>query len=309
VRVVFLGTPTFAIPSLRLLARSFDVVGVVTQPDRPAGRGRHRRPSAVRHAAAGLGLPVCLPEKVRTPDTFATIHAWYPDVIVVVAYGQILPPALLELAPLGCLNLHASLLPRWRGAAPVQAALLHGDAETGVTVMRMDAGLDTGPILAQQAIPIREEHTGGTLAAELSQVGAELLVQVLPRYAAGELTPRAQDDSLATFAPRLQRRDGDLDPAHAAADLARRIRAFDPWPGARLQWGAEVIRVLAARALDAPPARPGTIVQADGYPAMATGNGLLVLLRLQRPGGRPLDGQAFLAGHPRFVGSVLRRPD
>jgi len=308
-RIVFLGTPPFAVSSLRALAGHFDLAGVVTQPDRPAGRGRRPQPPPVKVCATDLGLPVLQPEKTRAPEVLAALRAWDPEVVVVAAFGQILPVSLLQLPGHGCLNVHASLLPRWRGASPVQYALLHGDTRTGVTIMKMDEGLDTGPILAQRSLPIRPDHTGGSLTAELADIGAQLLVESLPAYVSGRLPPIEQDSRLATSAPRLMSMDSALDPAQTAFELERRVRAFDPWPGSRLLWGKETLRVLEARVVTGPSSRPGAISVIDGRPTMATGDGLLVLERLQLPGGKPIGGKAFLAGHPSLAGAVLTRPE
>jgi methionyl-tRNA formyltransferase len=308
-RVVFLGTPDFAVPSLRALTERFVVVGVVTQPDRPAGRGRRPQPSAVKRAALDLGLQILQPEKIRSPEALAALVAWRPEILVVAAFGQILPASVLALPTMGCVNVHASLLPRWRGASPVQSALLHGDAETGVTIMKMDEGLDTGPILAQQSLTIRPDHSGGTLSSELAALGAQLLLETLPPYSSGDLTPVAQDDRQATLAPRLRRSDGALDPTLTATQLERRVRALSPWPGTRLRWGPKTLRVLAAHPVSGPPAPPGTVAAIAGLPVMATGEGLLSLDQIQLPGGKPVSGMAFLAGHRLLDGAVLERSE
>jgi len=304
-RIVFLGTPEFAVPSLRAMAEHFTVLGVVTQPDRPAGRGRLPRPPPVKQTALDLGLPILQPEKIRSPEAQAALAAWGPEVIVVAAFGQILPASLLRAAPHGCLNVHASLLPRWRGASPIQAALLHGDAETGVTIMKMDEGVDTGPILAQRSVAIRPHSNTETLSAELAQAGARLLLETLPQYAAGKLTPLPQDARQATLAPRLRPSDAALDPSVPASILVRRVRAFSPKPGAALRWGQETLRVLAARALPGVDGPPGTVVLVRGEPAMATGDGLLALDKVQLPGGKAVSGKAFLAGHRAFDKAIL----
>ena len=304
-RVVFLGTPEFAVPSLRALAERFTVLGVVTRPDRPAGRGRLSRPPPVKQTALDLGLPILQPEKIRSPEALAAVAAWAPDVIIVAAFGQILPASLLRAAPHGCLNVHASLLPRWRGASPIQAALLHGDVETGVTIMKMDEGVDTGPILAQRSVLIRADSNTETLTAELAELGARLLLETLPQFAAGKLSPLPQDDRQATLAPRLRGSDAALDPSVPASILVRRVLAFSPRPGARLLWGQETLRVLAARALPGVAGPPGTVVLVRGEPAMATGDGLLALDQVQVPGGKAVSGKAFLAGHRTFDKAIL----
>jgi methionyl-tRNA formyltransferase len=308
-RVVFLGTPDFAVPSLLALAERFDVVGVVTQPDRPAGRGLRPLPPAVKRAALDLGLPILQPERIRSAEALASLAGWHPEIILVAAFGQILPAAVLSLPAMGCLNVHASLLPRWRGPSPIQAALLHGDDETGVTIMKMDEGLDTGPILAQRPLAILPGHTSGTLASELGTLGAELLVETLPLYVGGELSPVPQDERLATLAPRLQGSDGALDPSLPALQLERRVRALNPWPGSRLRWGKETLRVHAAHALAGTAAPPGTVLALSGGPVMATGEGLLSLDEVQLPGGKSVSGRAFVAGHRTLLGAVLTRPE
>jgi methionyl-tRNA formyltransferase len=303
-RLVFLGTPEFAIPSLALLMKAFGVVGVVTQPDRPAGRGRRPLPPPVRKLAAELGIPVIQPEKVGSSQAMDTLKAWDPEAIVVAAFGQILPPSVLALPARGCLNVHASLLPRWRGASPIQAAILHGDSETGATIMLMDKGLDTGPILTQRSLSIRPDHTGGTMSAELADLGAALLVETLPRYFAGELLPRPQDDTLATLAPRLTRPDGRLDPNRSADQLQRQVRAYSPWPGTYLRGGEAEVAVLEAHAGDGQvDTAPGTLVEREGQPCLVTPSGWLVLDRLQLPGRRATDGPSFLRGQRRLLGT------
>lgn len=306
-RIVFLGTPGFAVPSLTAVARLHAVAGVVTQPDRPAGRGRRLSLSAVKQAAESLGLPILQPENASSPEAVAEIAGLQPDLIVVAAFGQLLRPRLLRLPRLGCINVHASLLPRWRGASPIQAALIHGDGVTGVTIMQMDAGLDTGPILSRRELAIRADHTGGSLTAELAEIGADLLVLTLAAYLAGDIVPTPQDDTLATTAPRLAPSDTYLDPAKPAVDLARRVRAFAPQPGARILWNAEALRVLEAHASAGREVPTGKVVVHGGLPAMATRDGLLVFDRLQMSGGRPVDGRSFLAGHPALSGAVLTR--
>ncbi len=304
-RVVFLGSPQFAVPSLRALLRAYPVVGVVTQPDRPAGRGLALRPPAVKQVAQEVGLPVIQPRRLDEAEAMQTLREWAPDLIVVAAFGQILRPEVLTLPAHGCLNVHASLLPRWRGAAPVQAAILHGDAETGVTLMKMDAGLDTGPILAQRSLPIREDDTGGSLAERLSHAGAELLLETLPDYLAGRLQPRPQDNSQATYAPRLHKADGALDFSQAATRLERQVRAYDPWPGCYFLWQDRRVNVLKARAESDPAPDPGKVVERGGEPAIATSDGFLVLITVQPAGRGPMSGSEFARGARGFVGARL----
>lgn len=307
-RVVFMGSPEFARPILQVLLAGARVVGVVTQPDRPAGRGRALRTPPVRQLAEAHGLPVIQPARLRTPEALDRLRAWQPEAIIVAAYGQILPPAALEIPPLGCLNVHASLLPRWRGAAPVAAALLHGDPTTGVTLMQMDAGLDTGPILAQRAAPILPDDTAGRLAARLAGLGADLLSDCLPAIAARTLRATPQDDRLATLAPPLRKQDGALDWRLPAAQLERRVRAFDPWPGAYAQWQGAPLRVLEARCGPPPGGRPGTVFEHDGFPAVACAEGSLLLTRVRPAGRRPMTGQDFARGARGLLGSILPSP-
>ena len=215
---------------------------------------------------------------------------------MVAAYGQILRPSVLNLPRYGCINVHASLLPRWRGASPVQHAILAGDEETGVTIMLMDEGLDTGPILSQRRIPIAPDDTGATLSAKLAHLGAELLLETLPRYLAGEIRPQRQDDSQATYAPLLKKEDGRLDFARPAEELARKVRAFDPWPGTFMEWPGGMLKVLRAEAVAAPSPAPGKRLAFRGFPAVGTAEGILVLRQVQPAGKRPMPGDAFLRG-------------
>jgi methionyl-tRNA formyltransferase len=308
-RIVFLGSPDFAVPSLEALASHYHVIGVVTQPDRPAGRGRRLRPPAVRLAAHRLSLPVVQPPRLASPEALDAIRSWAPDLIVVAAFGQLLRTSLLDLPRLGCLNVHASLLPRWRGASPVQAAILAGDATTGVSLMRMDPGLDTGPLLAQRAIPIAPDDTGGSLAARLAELGAALLLETLPGYVSGSVQPTPQDDSRSTHAPLLSKADGALDPTDPAVLLARSVRAYDPWPGTYVDWQERRMAILAAHAAPALEHQPpGVAVLAGDRPAITTTDGLLVLDRVQPVGKKPMTGEAFLRGNRAFLGSTITTP-
>lgn len=299
-RIVFMGSPEFAVPVLRLLAQQYQIVGVVTQPDRPAGRGRQLKPPAVRQLSDELPLPVMQPPKLRAPEAMERLRAWSPALIVVAAFGQILRPDVLNLPPFGCINVHASLLPRWRGAAPIQAAILAGDRESGVTIMKMDEGIDTGAILSQRPIPIRSDDTAGTLSTRLSELGASLLLETLPGYLRGEIQPHPQQSEGATYAPMLKKEDGLLDPGRTAEDLARRVRAFNPRPGAFLAWDTDQLKVHRAHA-EAGSAPPGKRLVHHGLPAIGTGDGLLVLDELQPPGRKSMDGRAFLAGARNWI--------
>ena len=306
-RIVFMGSPDFAIPTLEALAasggdkpRPYNVVGVVTRPDRPAGRGRILVPPVVKLAAQALGLPLIQPERLRAPEAMKQLRAWSPDVIVVAAFGQILRTEVLNLPRYGCINVHGSLLPRWRGAAPIQAAILAGDAQTGVTIMIMDAGVDTGPLLSQRAVPILSEDTTGSLFGKLSRLGAELLLETLPLYLSGEIQPQLQDDSQATYAPMLKKEDGMLDFPRPAEEMARRVRAFHPWPGAFLMWQDAPLKILKAHVLSG-KAKIGERVIVQGLPAVGTKKDLLVLEEVQPAGKKPMPGRAFLAGARGWV--------
>jgi methionyl-tRNA formyltransferase len=306
-RLVFMGTPEFAVPSLRALAERYDVALVVTQPDRPAGRRRALRPPPVKVAAQALGLPVYQPDSLRGPEPLARLQAVEPAAIVVAAYGEILRENVLSLPAHGCVNVHASLLPRHRGAGPVAAAILAGDAETGVTIMLMDAGMDTGPVLAQAALPIGACDTTGTLTARLAELGARLLVETLPRWLAGEVEPQAQDGAQATYAPRIRKSDGLIDWTAPAEVIERQVRAFDPWPGAYTYWQGRRMRITRAEPLTSWCGReePGTVLETAEGPAVASGEGALVLRELQVEGRCCVDCVSFLRGQRDFVGSVL----
>jgi methionyl-tRNA formyltransferase len=312
-RVVFMGTAELARASLAALlaAPCLTVPAVVTQPDKPAGRDLRLRPSPVKELAAARGLPVLQPARARDADFLAALRGLAPDLIVVAAYGQLLPPAILALPPHGCLNVHASLLPRWRGAAPVQWAILEGDAETGVTLMGMDAGLDTGPVIAAARTPVEPEDTGGTLHDRLARLGGELLVRTLPDWLAGRLTPRPQPAAGVTYARKLGKADGAADWCRPAAALARQVRALDPWPGVftGLPGGGGVLKIWRAAARPGPAGAPGTVLEAGpGRLAVACGEGALELLEVQREGRRRLPAREFLAGCPLVSGTRLEKP-
>jgi len=304
-RFVFLGSPEFSLPTLQRLVENYYVVGVVTQPDRPAGRGRSLTPPPIKVLAQKFNLPILQPEKINQPEATEQLRAWKPDLIVVAAFGQILRSKVLELPRYGCLNVHASLLPRWRGAAPIQAAILHGDEKTGATIMLMDAGMDTGPILSQSAISIQPEETGGQLSERLASSGAELLVNTLPGYLKGEIKAQPQDESKATYAPRLRKKDGELDFTNTAATLSLRVRAFNPWPGAYTIWQNQVVKIHRAFPVqDAEIDRklePGQHAVYRGLPAISTAEGLLVLEEIQPAGKKPLEGRTFLRGARNWI--------
>lgn len=291
-----MGSPEFALPSLRGLAQSTELVGVVTQPDRQAGRGRKLTPPPVKSLAAEMGIEVFQPKTLRTDEAFAKLQSWSPDVIVVTAFGQILRQNVLDLPPFGCVNVHASLLPRWRGAAPINAAILHGDQETGITIMKMDAGLDTGPILSSAAIPITPEDNAGSLSIKLAELGGELLIKTLPDYIAGKILPVPQPDEGSTYAPMLSKNDGQLDFTQPAEILARQVRAFDPWPGTFTYWKDQPLKILETYAKPGKQRNIGERIIIDELPAISTASGTLVIKRLQPAGKKPMAGEVFLNG-------------
>ena len=295
-RIVFMGSPDFAVPALEALADNYSLAGVVTQPDRPAGRGGILKPPAVKAAALHLGIPVIQPEKLRNPEALAQMRTWAPDLIVVAAFGQILRLEVLDLPKFGCINIHGSLLPRGRGAAPIQAAILGGDQETGITIMKMDSGVDTGPVLIQRAIPISPEDTAGSLFKKLAPIGAELLLETLPRYLSGELKPKPQPAVGVTYAPMLKKEDGLLDFTQPATALERRVRAFNPWPGTWFEWNGTLVKVLHARASAEKSPGAGLRFIFEGYPAIGTSMGMLILEEIQLAGKKSMPGKAFLAG-------------
>ena len=292
-----MGSPDFALPSLRALTSRYQIVGVVTQPDRASGRGRALKPPPVKTLALELGLPLVQPEKLRQPEAVQQLRAWNPDLIVVAAFGQILKPEVLDLPRFGCLNVHASLLPRWRGAAPINAAILAGDEEMGVTIMKMDAGLDTGGILAQRAFRLSPDVTAGAAFDALSALGADLLLESLPDYLAGKLTPVPQPEDGVTYAPMLKKEDGRLDFARPADELERRVRAMNPWPGAWFEWDGNLLKVARAKTVNGEKGwASGTRLVVEGRPAVTCADGALVLEEVQPAGKRLMSGRAFLAG-------------
>ncbi len=304
-RIVFVGSPEFAIPSLTSLHNHFQVVGVITQPDRPAGRGRNKRPSAVKTFALQNDLALIQPRMIRDEDAHSQIELWNPDVVVVAAYGQIIPSSLLNIPLHGFVNLHASLLPRWRGAAPVQAAILHGDTTTGITIMQMDPGMDTGPILAQSKVAIDEEETAGELLSRLSHLGAQLIVDTLPSYLAGDIKATTQNHHEATSAPLIKKEDGMFTPDQSAEYVARQVRAFEPWPGSYFHWDSKIVRVRKAHAILTAEDSIGRIIQVNDKPAICMREGVLVLDELQISGKKAMPGTVFLRGARDFVGSKI----
>jgi methionyl-tRNA formyltransferase len=305
-RIAFMGTPDFAVPILQQLIGLATVVGVVTQPDRPAGRGRQMQAPPVKVAAEAAGIAVYQPKSLRAVESAEPLRQWRPDMIVVAAFGQILRPHVLELPPRGCLNVHASLLPRWRGASPIQHAILAGDRETGVSLMQMDAGLDTGPVYAQSAIPIGDDESAGSLHDRLAALGAEMIAAHLPDIIAGRRVALAQDERRSSYAPMIKKEAGRLDWQRSGLELDRQVRAMTPWPGAYSGWNGRMLKVLAAAPLaNRPPGSPGLVVTAGDSIAVLAGDGGLLLHCLQLPGKRPMAAADFARGRPDFVGSYL----
>ena len=306
-RVVFMGTPHFAVPILLALGKSHQVVGVVTQPDRRAGRGRQVVASPVKEVVLARGWPLFQPATLRSPDAVAQLADWNPDVIVVAAFGQILHQPVLTLPPHGCLNVHASLLPRYRGAAPIAAAILDGETLTGVTIMRMDEGLDTGPILAQAECLIAPDDTTATLTAKLAGLGAGLLVATLPGWLAGQIYAQPQDASSATYCKPLEKADGHLDWTRHAVHLDRQVRACDPWPGAFTTWQGQRLKVLRARARPAwqGRARPGQVIELEEGIGVVTGQGVLQVVEVQLAGKKPMTAAVFVRGQRDLLGNFL----
>ncbi len=296
-RIVFAGTPQFALPALRaLLASRHRVVGVLTQPDRPAGRGRGLRASPIKLLATERGLPVAQPATLKTAEGRAVLHGWSPDLMVVVAYGLILPPPVLMLPRMGCLNIHGSVLPRWRGAAPIQRAVLAGDAETGVSIMQLDEGLDTGPVLLERRRPIGLHDTAGDLHDALSELGATTLLEAIDGFIAGEMLPRAQSAEGVTYAAKIEKAEARIDWSAPAVQIDRRIRAFNPWPVAETRLAGEGLRLLRSGVADAHSrdAAPGTVLGlADDGLRVACGEGVLAVNELQRAGKRPVSARDF----------------
>ena len=307
VRIVFAGTPEFSVPCLEACrASGAEVVAVYTQPDRPAGRGRKLTPSPVKQAALAANLPVEQPETLKTIEARATLEAYRPDLMVVVAYGLILSRKVLAIPRLGCWNVHASILPRWRGAAPIQRAILAGDTETGVDLMQMEAGLDTGPVLLERRTPITRDDTGGTLHDRLSVLGADVLAEGLRRTLAGEtLEATAQAEAGVMYAHKLEKAEARLDFSRPALALERQVRAFDPWPVAEGDIAGENVRIWAARAIDQQhDAAPGSVIaaQRDGID-VACGENVLRVIALQRAGGKRITAADYLNARPELRGA------
>ncbi len=306
-----MGTPDFAVPSLEALLKSGDqVVGVVTQPDRPKGRGQEVIPSPIKVVCQREGISMLQPLKMKAPEFMATLRHWEPDVIVVTAFGRILPPAILELPPRGCINVHGSLLPKYRGAGPVQWAVINGERETGITTMMMDEGMDTGDMLLQERVEIRPDDTAGTLALRLAEVGGRLLVETLRQLKAGTLSPQPQDPSLATMAPLLKKEDGLIDWTLPAQDIANRVRGLSPWPGAyTFVNGERWILWRVGLSEESQGVVAGTVTQVTkDRVEVATGRGTIQIVEIQPSNSRRMTMIQYLAGHRLTQGISLQGP-
>lgn len=307
-RIIFMGTPHFAVPALeQLVLDGCDVAAVYTQPDKEAGRGRLSLAPPVKQAAVELGLRVEQPASLQTADSLQLIAGLRPDAIVVAAYGKMLPVAVLSLPPHGVLNIHPSLLPRFRGASPVASAILAGNQFTGVSVMLLDEGMDTGPVLAREQVGISPLDTTGSLTDKLARVGANLLLDVMPRWLKGEITARAQDESQATLTRKFEKEDGEIDWSLPAKEISLRVRAFTPWPGSYTRWQGKQVKITGAVPLPAAlGVKPGQVTSLEGTQlGIGTGDGLLGVLQLQLEGKREMTAADFLNGQRDFPGAVL----
>ncbi len=309
-RIVFMGTPEFAVPPLEeLIRQKHQVVAVYTRPDKPAGRSRQLMASPVKRVALRYGLPVVQPLSLKSPEEAATLVSFQPEVIVVAAYGQILPPSILDIPEYGCVNIHPSLLPRHRGPSPVAAAILAGDEVSGVTFMLMDAGMDTGPIIAQEKVAVSPQDTTGSLTMKLAEVSAKLLPHVLKRLVAGELPPQPQNHAEASYSRLITKEDGEIDWRLPAVVLWRRVRAFQPWPGAYTRWRKKKLEIIeAVPVLGQANAGVGQVValeQGDAAFGVGTGEGILGVLKVQMEGKQEITAAEFLRGQRQFVGSIL----
>lgn len=308
IRTVFMGTPEFALPTLQgLIDAGVNLVGVYTQPDRPKGRGKKLAASPVKELALAHGLPVFQPERLRKPEVVEELRQLAPDLIVVVAYGQILPKSVLDIPRHQCINVHASLLPKYRGAAPINKAIVDGETETGVTTMLMDVGLDTGAMLVKRSTPIGADETAGAVHDRLALLGREAMEETLRLLCAGELIPQEQDDALSTYAPMMSKEDGLIDWSRSAGQIHNQVRGLDPWPGAYTCLHGQMLKI-ADTAIDeaAVEGMPGEVVKAaaEGV-CIACGQGALVVRALQLPGKKRLGAREFLSGHPLPVGTRL----
>ncbi len=299
-KIVFMGSPKFSIPTLTNLIKEYQVVGVVTQPDKPAGRGKKILAPPVKELVMDHGIPVIQPKRLRDPESFEQLVQWNPDLIVVVAFGQILRENVLNLPKYGCINVHASLLPRWRGSAPIQASIYHGDEETGVTIMKMDAGIDSGPTLTQRSLFITEKDTSESLSEKLAVLGADLLIETLPKYISGEIQPRPQPEEGITTVSMIKKEDGQLDFSRTAVELINHIKAYNPWPGTFFDLDQDRIKIHWAEIHNPGNLKSGQRDVLNGFPVIGTGQGDLILKIVQPAGKKPMDGDVFLRGFRRW---------
>ena len=303
-KIVFMGTPDFAVPTLKALIAHHDVIGVVTQPDRPAGRGGKVRLSPIKQVALEHDIPVFQPVKIRKATAIDELKKWDADAYVVAAFGQILPQELLDIPQYGSINVHASLLPRWRGAAPIHAAIRAGDEQTGITIMVMDAGLDTGPMLSKESIKIAPDETGQSLHDKLADIGGELLIETLPKYFSGEIQPQAQPDDGITYAPQIKKEEGEIDWKQSALSIERLVRAFTPWPGTFTQWNGTQLKIHAGD-IGNGNLGVGTVDKIDDRVAIGTGEGVFFPTIVQLAGKKRTDIESFTNGYQDFLGSQL----
>jgi methionyl-tRNA formyltransferase len=328
VRIIYMGTPQFAVPALealiagrepgKVLPEGYEIATVITRVDKPVGRGQEIVYSPVKQTALAHGIPVWQPGSLKKPENIEALAAYKADLYIVAAFGQILPQAVLDQPRYGTLNIHASLLPRYRGVSPISEAILQGDRETGVTIMLLDAGVDTGPILLKRTVPLSGEETTGSLTETLAQVGAQALLETLPLWISGHITPIPQDETQATHTRMLRKEDGEISWQRPAAVLARMVRAYTPWPGTYTHWRGKLLKIIHAHALEVEPGAPtpdetlvpGMVsVREEGGQevlAIVTGSGLLIVDRLQLEGKRAMSVAEFLRGYPQIVGEVLR---
>jgi methionyl-tRNA formyltransferase len=305
-RIVFMGSSDFSVPSLVSLLEAHQVTGIFTQPDRPTGRGRKLAPPPVKSVGDRFGIAVFQPHTLKDADIIETLSALDPHIIVVAAYGKILPGEILSLPELGCINVHASLLPRWRGAAPIQAAIREGDEETGITIMLMDEGLDTGGILSQTRIAIGAAETAGELSGRLARIGADLLIKTIDELSRGKVQPVSQDETKSTYAPMLSKSDGRLLFSHnPAARLARQVRAYEPWPSSFFEFGGRRIVVRKAGVKGVSSSRPGLVFTSGDDLCVAAAEESIILEVIQPAGKKPMTANDFVNGSPDFVGTVL----
>ncbi len=320
--IIYMGTPLFAVPALEALIKNampgqvlpegYEIVTVITRIDKPVGRGKEIVYSPVKQVALSHGIPVWQPGSLKRSENIEALAAYHADLYIVAAFGQILPQAVLDQPRYGTLNIHASLLPKYRGVSPISSAILQGDTETGVTIMLLDAGVDTGPMLLKRSIPIAEDDTTGSLTIKLAELGARALLEALPPWVQGKITPQPQDEQLASYTHMLRKEDGEIDWNRPAAELARAVRAYTPWPGAYTYWRGRLLKIVSAHAVmleSAEEVKPGTVrlrkENGQQVLSVATGNGLLLVHNLQLEGRKAISASEFVRGYPQIVGDVL----